>query len=265
MLAGTTDAYRKLRNTFRYLLGALSDFDRRRAGRAGGDARARALGAAPPRRARRRAARRRRRITSSTATSRLITNFANDDLSAFFFDIRKDSLYCDAPASPKRRAYRTVLDQVFQALVRWVSPILCFTAEEVWQSRYPDGRVGPSSRPGPRSSPAWRDEALGAKWQTIRAVRTRVTEAIEPLRRDKVIRSSLEAQVDLNLADPAAAAAVESVAFAEICIVSELNASGGDTDQIAVSRTDNEKCGRCWRHLPEVEGGRRACAPAARR
>src|SRR3546814_1736324 len=69
---------------------------------------------------------------------RALTDFANNDLSAFFFDIRKDSLYCDAPASPKRRAYRTVLDVLFHALVRWVSPILCFTAEEIWQTRYPD-------------------------------------------------------------------------------------------------------------------------------
>ena len=72
--------------------------------------------------------------------------FANDDLSAFFFDIRKDSLYCDAPDAPKRRAYRTVLDTTFHALVRWLRPILCFTTEEVWGTRYPDARLGPPAR-----------------------------------------------------------------------------------------------------------------------
>ena len=101
--------------------------------------------------------------------------FANDDLSAFFFDIRKDSLYCDAPDAPKRRAYRTVLDTVFHALVRWMSPILCFTAEEVWGTRYPDGG-SVHLLEWPEIDAGWRDEALGARWDVIRATRERVTE-----------------------------------------------------------------------------------------
>jgi isoleucyl-tRNA synthetase len=112
----------------------------------------------------------------------------------------------------------------------------------------------------PEIDGTWRDEALGAKWDLIRAVRTRVTEAIEPLRRDKVIRSSLEAEVDFTLADAGAAEAVSSVDFAEICIVSELSASAGEAEAIAISRTTREKCGRCWRHLPEVEEEGALCA-----
>jgi isoleucyl-tRNA synthetase len=123
VLAGTSDAYRKLRNTFRYLLGALGDFSPEerlpasempelerwvlhRLAELDAELRAAADG------------------FEFNRYTRAITSFANDDLSAFFFDIRKDSLYCDAPTDPKRRAYRTVLDTVFEALVRWVSPIL---------------------------------------------------------------------------------------------------------------------------------------------
>jgi isoleucyl-tRNA synthetase len=145
---------------------------------------------------------------------------------------------------------------VFHALIRWVSPILCFTAEEVWQSRYPEaGSVHLET--WPETDAAWLDEALGAKWDLIRELRTRVTEAIEPLRREKMIRSSLEAEVALTLADDGAAEAVSSVDFSEICIVSELSADTGEAEAIAISRTGREKCGRCWRHLPEVseEGG----------
>jgi isoleucyl-tRNA synthetase len=106
----------------------------------------------------------------------------------------------------------------------------------------------------------WRDEALGRKWETIRSLRTRVTEAIEPLRRDKVIRSSLEAEVALTLAEDEAAEAVDSVEFDEICIVSDLSAARGDTDAVTIARTDRDKCGRCWRHLPDVEEDGALCA-----
>ncbi|HEX8534939.1 MAG TPA: class I tRNA ligase family protein, partial [Allosphingosinicella sp.] len=258
VLAGTSDAYRKLRNTFRYLLGALEGFD---------DAERVAAGEMPE--LERWVLHRLAELDSELKAAaeafefnryiRLITSFANDDLSAFFFDIRKDSLYCDAPSETKRRAYRTVLDHVFQALIRWVSPILCFTAEEVWQSRYP-GAGSVHLEVWPQIDAGWRDDALGSKWETVRAVRTRVTEAIEPLRREKVIRSSLEAEVDLALADAGAAEAVSSVDFTEICIVSELRASPGASETIAISRTGREKCGRCWRHLPEVTEDGALCA-----
>jgi isoleucyl-tRNA synthetase len=252
VLAGTSDAYRKLRNTFRYLLGALADFD--------------AAERVPPAEMPELERWVLHRLAELDAElrqaadgfefnryTRLLAGFANDDLSAFFFDIRKDSLYCDAPSSPKRRAYRTVLDTVFHALVRWLAPVLCFTSEEVWLTRYPDGG-SVHLLEWPEIDAGWRDEALGAKWTLVRASREEVTEAIEPLRREKVIGSSLEARVLVPQGEENAIDLDEEV-LKEIYIVSELEA--GDTDRIEVTRTQRLKCGRCWRHMPEVdeEGG----------
>jgi len=252
ILAGTSDAYRKLRNSFRYLLGALDGF--------AADEMV-APGQMPEleRWVLHRLATLDAELRDAAAGfdfnryTRLIMAFANDDLSAFFFDIRKDSLYCDAPTAVKRRAYRTVLDIVFHALVRWMSPILCFTTEEVWQTRYPEGG-SVHLLEWPQIDPAWRDDALAARWELIRATRERVTECIEPLRREKVIGSSLEARIcypdlELDLTH-------ESLAdLAEIYIVSEV--MPGEGEGIEVTRTDYLKCGRCWRHLPEVaeDGG----------
>ena len=247
VLATTTDAYRKLRNTFRYLLGALADYSEsewvepsempelerwvlHRLAELDHELREAADN------------------FEFNRYTRLLASFANDDLSAFFFDIRKDSLYCDAPESAKRRAYRTVLDIVFHALVRWLDPVLCFTTEEVWGTRYPDaGSV--HLLEWPVIDADWRDEALANRWSLIRHTRVQVTESIEPLRREKVIGSSLEAKVlmpeleadlaDLDLAD-----------LAEIYIVSQV--IPGESDQVEVSKSDYEKCGRCWRLLPEV-------------
>ncbi|HYJ31402.1 MAG TPA: class I tRNA ligase family protein, partial [Allosphingosinicella sp.] len=247
VLATTTDAYRKLRNTFRYLLGALADFTDEE----------RVAPAEMPELERWVLHRLAALDTELRAAAegyefnryiRALTAFAQDDLSAFFFDIRKDSLYCDAPASPKRRAYRTVLDTVFHALVRWVSPILCFTAEEVWASRYPDGG-SVHLLEWPEIDAGWVDEALSGRWTLVRASRERVTESIEPLRREKAIGSSLEAKVrypgtELDLIG------MDADALSEIYIVSELEP--GDTAGVEVGRTDRLKCGRCWRHLPEV-------------
>ena len=186
---------------------------------------------------------------SFTRYVRALTDFANEDLSAFFFDIRKDCLYCDVgeslpTGSVKRQAYRTVLDTLFHALVRYASPVLCFTSEEVWHTRYPDaGSI--HLEEWPEIDAAWRDEALGEKWTKIRAARDQVTEAIEPLRRDKVIRSSLEAEVTLPKLDE-----MDADDFTEICIVAGTRYEG---DAVKVTKTDHHKCGRCWRLLPDVE------------
>lgn len=238
VLAGTGDTYRKLRNTFRYLLGALDGFEESEklpvaempeleryvlAKLAELDAELRAAAEA----------------FEFNRYSRALTDFANEDLSAFFFDIRKDCLYCDAATDPKRRAYRTVLDTLFHALVRYAAPILSFTAEEVWQSRFPseDGSVHLLDWPELPEGPA-----TSADWSAIRALRVQVTEAIEPYRREKAIRSSLEAEVtapDLPLAGDA---------LAELFIVATV--TPGET--VTVTPTQRHKCGRCWRHLPEV-------------
>ena len=259
-LAGTSDAYRKLRNTFRYLLGALADFSD-----------AERVPAAEMPELERWVLHRLAELDVELRTAtegydfnrytRLLTTFANEDLSAFFFDIRKDSLYCDIgprlpEGSAKRRAYRTVLDTVFHALVRWLAPVLCFTTEEVWTTRHPEGG-SVHLLEWPEIDAAWRDDALAAKWAVIRHSRERVTEAIEPLRREKVIRSSLEARVlypaaDVELTETALAD------LAEIYIVSEVEAA--ETDSLEVTKVDHLKCGRCWRLLPEVEEDGALCA-----
>ncbi|MDB5716957.1 MAG: isoleucyl-tRNA synthetase, partial [Sphingomonas bacterium] len=191
ILSGTSDTYRKLRNTFRYLLGALDGFTEAE----------RVPVEAMPELERyilhllTGIDRELREAVEGFEFNRYVgalTSFANNDLSAFFFDVRKDSLYCDAADDPKRRAYRTVLDILFQALTRWAAPILCFTAEEVWGTRYPDGG-SVHLQTWPEVDSAWADEALWVKWQRLRTIRGAVTAAIEPLRRDKYIGSSLEA------------------------------------------------------------------------
>lgn len=245
VLAGTGDTYRKLRNTFRYLLGALDGFtDEERVAVADMpeleryvlhllgklDVELRAAAEA----------------YEFNRYARALTDFANEDLSAFFFDIRKDSLYCDAADDPKRRAYRTVLDLLFHALVRYAAPILAFTAEEVWQARFPseDGSVHLLEWPELPPLPA--DDAVSTNWDDVRRLRERVTEAIEPLRREKIVRSSLEAEVtvpELPLPEDA---------LAEAFIVASVAKGEGDNDGVGVVRTHRHKCGRCWRHLPEV-------------
>jgi len=180
----------------------------------------------------------------------LLTEFCNEDLSAFFFDIRKDCLYCDAPTDPKRMAYRTVLDTLFHALVRYAAPVLVFTSEEVWQTRFPDAdSVHFSDWP---EVPAVLDAALAEKWRSIRASRMLANEVIEPMRRNKEIGSSLEVEYSYN-GDPG------ETDLAEIFIVAAVH-HGRETGAV---KTTNHKCGRCWRHLPEVVDDGALCGRCA--
>ena len=249
ILSGVGDQYRKLRNTFRYLLGALEGFS--------DEERLDDIAAYPE------LERYMLHLTAELDAKlrqavdefdfntyvRALTDFANEDLSAFYFHIRKDSLYCDAPSLLKRRAYRTVLDTLFHALVRWLAPVLVFTSEEVWGTRYPDG--------GSAHLLEWPEvpavDADDAKWLALRALRTQVTEAIEPLRRDKVIGSSLEAKVAIGLPEDHDRPNVTAAELAELLIVSEAVIDHVAHGPVAVvHRTDYHKCGRCWRLLPEV-------------
>ncbi len=249
VLGTASDGYRKLRNTFRYLLGALDGFTEAE----------RVPVEAMPELERyvltllgqldmdlREAA----EAYELNRYLRRLTDFANEDLSAFFFDIRKDSLYCDAATDPKRRAYRTVLDVLFHALVRYAAPILCFTAEEVWQARFPseDGSVHFLEWPELPALPG--DEPLGTDWADVRSLRASVTEAIEPLRREKKVKSSLEAEVTVPEMP------LDAAELAETFIVARVS----EGDEVTVTRTDYHKCGRCWRHLPDVAVDGDLCA-----
>ncbi|WP_088181827.1 isoleucine--tRNA ligase [Sphingobium sp. Z007] len=252
VLAGSSDAYRKLRNTFRYMLGALADYDEETEAVSYADMpelerymlhRLAALDAEL------------RGVVDKSKGSetwlefsrytRALFDFANSDLSAFFFDIRKDCLYCDAKSDPKRRAYRTLLDTLFHALVRYAAPIIPFTAEEVWQSRFPSEEESVHFLEWPEIDTHWLNSDLDSKWTELRNQREQVNEAIEPLRREKIVRSSLDADVTMGELLP-----VGDVDFAEVAIVARVTM--GEGDGIVVTPSAWHKCGRCWRKLPEV-------------
>jgi isoleucyl-tRNA synthetase len=184
--------------------------------------------------------------------TRLLSDFANNDLSAFFFDIRKDSLYCDAPTALKRRAYRTVLDTLLHALVRYAAPVLVFTAEEVWGTRYPDaGSV--HLLEWPEVDAGWVDPSLNEQWTRLRDLRLMVSAEIEPLRREKTLGSSLQASVTLGISDVQDRPTLTSEELAELFIVADVGTSTVEHGPVAIVHlTIFEKCGRCWRHLPEV-------------
>ena len=261
------EVYRRLRNTLRYLLGALAGFSRGERVGDGGDAGARALRAASPGGARRAGARRARASYDFHTLFTALHNFCAVDLSAFYFDVRKDALYCDAPDAPRRRAARTVLDRVFDCLARWLAPVLCFTAEEAWLGRHGDGAG--SERPSRSLSRACRragaTPALGAKWARIRDLRRVVTGAIELERAQKRLGSSLQAEVEVFAAPEPMSRRLPGLDLAEICITS----AGDDrarrrrprapspcprcrASASLVALAPGEKCQRCWRVLPEV-------------
>ncbi|MBW3166818.1 isoleucine--tRNA ligase [Qipengyuania flava] len=242
ILKGTGDQYRKLRNTFRYLLGALDGFvgDMGDVGEVPElEIYVLALLADLDGKLRHAA-----ENYDFNAYTRLLVDFCNEDLSAFYFDIRKDVLYCDGPDSVKRNAYRTVLDLLFHALVRYAAPVLVFTAEEVWSTRYPEG--------GSVHLLEWPQvpgvSADGARWAKLRELREDVMEAIEPLRREKVIRSGLEA--DVTVPADAVPDGFSDADLAELFITASVTRS--DSEGVTVKRTGENKCGRCWRLLPSV-------------
>jgi isoleucyl-tRNA synthetase len=258
ILKGVADQYRKIRNTFRYMLGALEGFSE--------EERVSDVAAMPELERYMLHSLAQLDATLKTAATgydfnsyvRALADFCNDDLSAFFFDIRKDSLYCDVgPAVPlgtdKRRAYRSVLDTLFHALVRYAAPVLVFTAEEVWGTRYPDGGSVHLLEWPEVPAGDWIDGDLAARWEGVRAQREAVTEAIEPFRREKTIRSSLEAEV----AVPSPALPIAELE--EVFIVSAVR----EGDSLTVTRTANHKCGRCWRHLPDVAEDGALCGRCA--
>ncbi|WP_296721182.1 isoleucine--tRNA ligase [Erythrobacter sp.] len=251
ILKGVGDQYRKLRNTFRYLLGALDGFVGDMSdGAALPELEVYVLALLSELDAKLKAAAENYDFNLYT---RLLVDFCNEDLSAFYFDIRKDTLYCDGPDSTTRNAYRTVLDLLFHALIRYAAPVLVFTAEEVWLTRYPaDGEEDDDGQRGSVHLLEWPSvPGVGvdaAKWGQLRALRERVNEAIEPLRRDKTIRSSLEAEVVVPTA--AVPEGVSDAQLAELFITATVTRGQGDS--VIVTKTAHHKCGRCWRLLPDV-------------
>ncbi|MEO8243425.1 MAG: isoleucine--tRNA ligase [bacterium] len=263
ILKGTADSYRRLRNTMRFLLGNLKDFSDAEKVDAKDmpeleqwilhrlaelDAQVREGYA---------------KYDFQGVFQKLFT-FATTDLSAVYFDIRKDSLYCDAPDSLTRRAARTVLDIVFQRLTTWLAPVLVFTMEEVWLCRFPGDHSSVHLQDMAETPASWLNPALAAKWDGIRAARRVVTGALEIQRTAKVIGASLEAAPVVHVADTAILTALKSVNFADLTITSDIQLTSDDEPQeafrlpevpgigVVFEKAIGQKCQRCWRVLPDV-------------
>jgi isoleucyl-tRNA synthetase len=178
-------------------------------------------------------------------------NFCSVDLSAFYFDIRKDAVYCDRPDSARRRAARTVLDHLHRCLCTWLAPVLCFTAEEAWCARFGEA-TSVHLELFPTLPDVWHDEALAAKWESIRAIRRRITVPIEEARKANIVGSSLQAAVELPL-NAEHEHLLDEAAWSEIAIVSSVRIVP-DTDETLsrVMPASGDKCVRCWRVLAEV-------------
>ncbi len=264
IIKSNVEAYRRLRNTIRFMLANLAGFDEKeriapdqmpelerymlarmaelddsvRAGYAGFDF---------------------NRVASA------LFNFCTNELSAFYFDIRKDVLYCDAAQAPRRRAARTVMDEAFRRIVTWFAPILCFTMEEAWLARFPGDNESVHLQTFFAVPKGWANPALIEKWTRVRELRRVITGALELERAAKKIGSSLEAAPTLYLADEADADLLASIALAEVAITSGIivMAVAAPADafalpdvkgaSVAATLASGEKCARCWMVLEEVK------------
>ena len=269
IIKANVEAYRRLRNTIRFMLANLSGFDEKE----------RIEFSKMPELERYMLA----RLAELDAIVRkgyenfdfglvnsTLFNFCTNDLSAFYFDIRKDSLYCDAASSARRRSARTVTDEIFRRIVTWFVPILCFTMEEAWTTRFGMGQSVHLNDffAAPKE---WADAELVKTWTRIRELRRVVTGALELARADKSIGSSLEAAPVLMVCDPADKALFESIDLAEIAITSlasvEIAASLDGFFAIAeikgagakFVKAGGAKCARCWRVLEETRADTHLC------
>lgn len=251
IVKGQADAYRKIRNTMRYLLGNLEGFsDDERVDVADMPEleqwvlhRLHSLDTM---------IREKANTFDFNPIFRELYQFCIMDLSVFYFDIRKDALYCDNPNDVRRRAARTVLDAVFNLLVLWFAPVLSFTAEEVWQSRYGENADSVHRQIWPETPDTWQNDLLAAKWAKIRSIRSDVTAAIEVMRRDKVIGSSLQANAHITVVDQDTVDAFNGLDAAEIFITSGAHLEVGPVAEVKVSVAEGAKCERCWVISEEV-------------
>ena len=262
ILQSTVDAYRKLRNTVRYLLGALDGFE---------DGERVDAEVMPP--LERYILHRLSVLDVGVRAAyerfdfaevvRPLADFCSNDLSALFFDIRRDALYCDRPDSLRRRACRTVMDLAFERLTIWLAPLLAFTMEEAWSNRFPD--AGPNSlRVIPQTPASWRDDAEADRWERAERVTRVVTGALEVERREKRLGAALEAAPRVYIGDPALLAAFDDLDPAEVFRTSQATLVEGPGPQgafrlegvagVAVEplKAPGRKCARSWRILPEV-------------
>ncbi|WP_170599128.1 isoleucine--tRNA ligase [Ruegeria arenilitoris] len=262
ILKGVADSYRRLRNTMRFMLGSLADFTEAD----------RIDPAEMPRLERwvlSRLAELDEQVRKGYAAFDFqgvfgaVFNFATVDLSAFYFDVRKDALYCDGD-TPRRRAARTVLDILFHRLTTWLAPILVFTMEEVWLERFPGEDSSVHLVDFPDTPADWRDAELEANMAKIRRVRRAVTAALEVQRRDKVIGSSLEAAPIVHVEDAETRDLLATFDVDDLCITSGLTVTADPAPAeafrlpeiegvgVVFEKAEGAKCQRCWKILPDV-------------
>ncbi|REC55891.1 isoleucine--tRNA ligase [Rhodosalinus sediminis] len=262
ILKGVADSYRRLRNTLRFLLGNVAHFteaDRTapedmpelerwvlhrmahldRVVREGYDA------------------------YDFQGVFQEVFNFCTVDLSAFYFDIRKDALYCDGDTA-RRRAVRTVLDLLFHRLTTWLAPVLVFTMEEVWLERFPGEGSSVHLQDIPETPEAWLDSDLAGRMVAARTVRRVVTAALEVKRTDKEIGASLEAAPVVHVEDQGTLDILRQMSFADLCVTSDISLTADPMPQeafrlpevpgvgVVFERAEGEKCQRCWKILPDV-------------
>ncbi|MDP3489443.1 MAG: isoleucine--tRNA ligase [Phenylobacterium sp.] len=262
ILATTADAYRKLRNTLRYMLGALAGYS---------PAEAVAVDDMPP--LERYILHRLHQLDGEVRDAyaayafqdviRPLIAFCQEDLSALFFDVRRDALYCDQASTLRRRSARTVMDAAFERLTVWLAPLMPFTTEEAWTMRFPEAGSN-ALRVFPETPDAWANPQEAARWAKVQAVTAVVTGALEVERREKRLGAALEAAPVVHINDPDLLAALEGLDAAEVFRTSQATLVAGDcpagafrlaeSPAVAVEplRAEGKKCARSWRILPEV-------------
>jgi isoleucyl-tRNA synthetase len=192
---------------------------------------------------------------------RPVTEFCQNELSALFFDIRRDALYCDQPSSLRRRAARTVMDAVFERLTAWLNPLIPFTMEEAWTTRYPAAHSN-GMRVIPETPADWRNDAEAARWAKVQQVTSVVTGALEVERREKRMGAALEAAPVVHVANADLLAAFDSLDAAEVFRTSQATLVAGEGPgfklpevpgvSVEPLKAEGRKCARSWRILPEV-------------
>ena len=263
ILKNVVETYRKLRNTIRWMLGTLHHFERNEAVAFEDMPELERLML--------------HRLSEVDAIVRpayanfdyktviaTLANFMNTELSAFYFDIRKDALYCDPPSSLARKAALTTVDMLCDAILKWLAPAISFTTDEAWQVYRPDAEPSVHLTTFPDKLDSYRNDALAAKWNTIRDVRRVVTGALEVERAAKRIGSSLEASPLVYVADKATFATLFDIDLAEVCITSNAMVTNetppanaftlSDVPGVAVvvEKAIGTKCARSWKILPTV-------------
>ncbi|WP_315801942.1 isoleucine--tRNA ligase [Bradyrhizobium sp. SZCCHNS3002] len=263
ILKNTIETYRKLRNSIRWMLGTLHHYKR-------GDAVAFADMPELERLMLHQLSQQAETITRAYAAFDYKTviaslaAFMNTELSAFYFDIRKDTLYCDPPSSVARKAALTAIDLICDAVLKWLAPVLSFTTDEAWRMYRPDAEPSVHLTLFPEAMDGYRDDALATKWETIRNVRRVVTGALELARAAKTIGSSLEASPIIYVADRALLGTLFDTDLAEVCITSNYEVREGDAPAdafrldavpgvaVVVEKAVGKKCARSWKILESV-------------